>query len=199
MYGYICGTLIAKRAGNKIVIKLNSGIGYVVSVPGVVFNNNNLEDIISRDGIFLETKSSENSVNLYGFLSENDRLLFERVTSIQGVGSKVGLAIFDRYESDEFMALIAMKDIQSICMVSGIGKKGAENIIKALSKFVLSDPLKISDQIEVKIIRDKVVNALVAMGYDRSIVVKEISQEESNYLLKGDFNKVIKDMILKIS
>ncbi|WP_409483068.1 Holliday junction branch migration protein RuvA [Arsenicicoccus dermatophilus] len=74
----------------------------------------------------------EDSLTLYGFGDEDERVLFEQVQTVSGVGPKVALAILSVLAPDVARQAIATGDLTTLTKVPGIGRKGAERIVLEL-------------------------------------------------------------------
>ena len=77
----------------------------------------------------------EDSQALFGFFDEVERLSFERLIKINGVGPKVALAILSTYTPQSFAKILEDKDIQALQRVPGIGAKSAGKIMVELAGF----------------------------------------------------------------
>lgn len=74
----------------------------------------------------------EDELTLYGFESEEERGLFERLISISGVGPKVALAVLSSLRPDALRAAVAADDVAMLSSVPGVGKKTAQRLILEL-------------------------------------------------------------------
>jgi Holliday junction DNA helicase RuvA len=112
----------------------------------------------------------EDTQFLCGFLSYEERLWFREIMNIRGIGAKVTLSIFSALELRDVVAAILAQDPVILTQASGVGKKVAERIIAELknTKLLKHEIFSSSDNnhIQSNIERD-VVEALVALGYDR--------------------------------
>ena len=86
--------------------------------------------------LLIETHVREDHIHLYGFASEAEKRSFKLLTSVQGVGSKVGLAILSALTADEVTTAIAAQDKTAITRANGVGPKLAERIITELKSKV---------------------------------------------------------------
>ncbi len=74
----------------------------------------------------------EDSVSLYGFLTESERRVFRDVQKVTGIGAKIALAILSGASVDEFARLVQASDVTALTRIPGIGKKTAERIVVEL-------------------------------------------------------------------
>ena len=107
----------------------------------------------------------EDSLTLFGFLSEEVRSLFELVQTVSGVGPKVALSIMGALTPEDLARAISQEDTSAIERVPGIGKKGAQRMILEL-KGKLSD---LSSGATYKghqpLWREQLLSALVSLGF----------------------------------
>ncbi|MEX0652204.1 MAG: Holliday junction branch migration protein RuvA [Candidatus Paceibacterota bacterium] len=115
----------------------SSGIGYtILTVGGVGYRIHTTLEIIRslpRDGsaitFFTHLAVRENSMDLFGFLHENEVTFFELLISVSGIGPKSALAIMNLETVTALSSAISQGDTTYLTKVSGIGRKSAEKII----------------------------------------------------------------------
>ena len=107
----------------------------------------------------------EDSLTLFGFLSEEVRNLFELVQTVSGVGPKVALSIMGALTPEDLARAISQEDTSAIERVPGIGKKGAQRMILEL-KGKLSDlSLGATYKGHQPPWREQLLSALVSLGF----------------------------------
>jgi Holliday junction DNA helicase RuvA len=74
----------------------------------------------------------EDSLTLYGFLSEDERNVFELLQTASGVGPRLALAMLAVHAPDALRRAVATEDLGALTMVPGVGKKGAQRIVLEL-------------------------------------------------------------------
>lgn len=123
----------------------------------------------------------EDSQALFGFFDEVERLSFERLIKINGVGPKVALAILSTYTPQSFAKILEDKDIQALQRVPGIGAKGAGKIMVELAGFFTE---LIEDRVEKNTtnnIKHEAAQALESLGFknaDITNALKEVGDGE---------------------
>lgn len=82
----------------------------------------------------------EDSWTLYGFLDADERMVFEQVQTVSGIGPRIALALLGTLTPDELRRAVASSDEATLTAVPGIGRKGAQRIILELADR-LGEPL----------------------------------------------------------
>lgn len=80
----------------------------------------------------IETVVREDAITLFGFVDELEREMFRLLTSVQGVGAKVGLAILSTLAPNELQNAIAAQDKTAVARAKGVGPKVATRIVNEL-------------------------------------------------------------------
>lgn len=128
MYDYIKGKLISKNFPN-IVIECNN-IGYSILSNSRVIGA--LGDIGEDVKIYTKLLHKEDFMGLCGFLNKEDRVIFDILTTVSGVGTKVGLTLLDEFSATELIGAVIEGDFKQISRAKGIGPKLAQKIILEL-------------------------------------------------------------------
>lgn len=113
--------------------------------------------------LFVYAHIREDGHKYFGFLSEQERELFEQLNAISGVGPKTALAIIGHIELAELYAAIMQKNAARLCKIPGIGKKTAERLLIELKDRVQKFPVAASSGAN-KTFEDAIA-ALVNLGY----------------------------------
>lgn len=128
MIGRLTGILIARQPP-WIVLDVG-GVGYEIETPMSTFFD--LPETGSEVSLRIHYAARDDTVALYGFLRENERMLFRSLLKVTGIGAKTALAVLSGVSPDEFARLVQAGDIASLTRVPGIGKKTAERILVEL-------------------------------------------------------------------
>ena len=155
--------IVLWRGTDRIEIETGGGVVYEVEVPLTV-----LQEIPSV-GDVLELRTlqvvTETSVTLYGFVTPQERMLFQRLRTVKGVGAKVALGIMSTFPSERLARAIVEKDTVALRQAPKVGKKLAETIVLELSDKV-DDLIGFVPKIEgVGNAAQQAVRALVSLGY----------------------------------
>ena len=128
MIGRLKGTLIHKSPP-WLVVDVH-GVGYELEAPMSTFYD--LPDVGREVFLFTHYAQKEDSVSLYGFLTEAERRLFRDVQKVSGIGAKIALAVLSGVSVGEFARLVQTGDIAALTRIPGIGKKTAERMVVEL-------------------------------------------------------------------
>lgn len=128
MIGRLRGTLIQK-APPSLMVEVG-GVGYELDAPMSTFYD--LPELGREVTLFTHHAVKEDSVALYGFLTERERRLFRDVQKVTGIGAKIALAILSGVSVDDFARLVSASDVTALTRIPGIGKKTAERIVVEL-------------------------------------------------------------------
>ncbi len=148
------------------------GVGYKCFVT-----KNTLYNLPQKnEEVFLHTYLAvrEDAMDLYGFREIEELDAFKLVTSVNGVGAKVGLALLSEFTASQLTLYIASGDYKALTTASGVGPKLAQRIVLELKDKVGS--LQSGDTLVIKSIGNATVNsntkeavsALVSLGYTQS-------------------------------
>ncbi len=128
MIGRLKGILIHK-APPWLVVDVH-GVGYELEAPMSTFYD--LPEVGREVSLFTHYAQKEDSVSLYGFLSDGERRLFRDVQKVTGIGAKIALAVLSGSSVDQFARLLQTSDVTALTRIPGIGKKTAERMVVEL-------------------------------------------------------------------
>jgi Holliday junction DNA helicase RuvA len=107
-----------------------NGVGYELEAPMSTFYE--LPGVGREVFLFTHYAQKEDSVSLYGFLTEPERRLFRDVQKVSGIGAKIALAVLSGASVGDFARLVQSGDVGALTRIPGIGKKTAERMIVEL-------------------------------------------------------------------
>ena len=110
----------------RVVIQVG-GIGFSIAVPLSSFER--LPQVGSEVTLLTYMHVREDLIELYGFLTPDERTMFVTLIGISGVGPKMALSIQSRFSPDELYRVVADNDIRRLTTVKGIGRKTAERMM----------------------------------------------------------------------
>lgn len=106
----------------------------------------------------------EDSLTLYGFETDDEREIFELLQTSSGVGPKVAQAVLTVHTPDAVRRAIATEDLTALCLVPGIGRKGAQRMVLEL-KDKLGVAGTTAPRAATVLWRDLLTDALTGLGW----------------------------------
>ena len=151
------------------------GVGYEVFIPMSSFDR--LPAVEAEVKLLTYHHVREDAQSLFGFYTEAERNLFDRLLSVSGIGPKLALAVLSGMSVREIKTAIVSGDIKRLSGISGIGKKTAERMIVDLKdKISAGEALEAAAGIDDSMpgdvrLRDTVM-ALISLGYKQADALK---------------------------
>lgn len=116
--------------GTDHIILDVGGVGYIAFASARTLSR--IGDVGSHASLLIHTQVREDAITLYGFADAAEQQWFRILTSVQGVGSKVGLAILSACPADQLSFIIAAQDKAALTRADGVGPKLALRILTEL-------------------------------------------------------------------
>ncbi len=160
MIAHVRGRIAAKSA-DRVVVETPGGVGYEVVVPLGVMER--LPATGAEVTLSTELVVREDGWALYGFLDETERRFFQRLTSVSGVGPKIGIALLSALGVERGARALREKNIALLASVSGIGRKTAERLALELGEKV--EEFTEAPAVEVPAGAEAALKALERLGY----------------------------------
>ncbi len=176
---------IMDSAGQDYLILDVNGVGYQVFASGRTLSRVQKGEPVS---LLIDTHVREDHIHLYGFMDKTEQEWFRLLTSVQGVGAKVGMAILGTCPVDRLGFAIASGDAAFVRQADGVGPKLATRIVTELKdkavKIDLAPPppkatgkiTKLTEEAPPANIENDAVSALVNLGYGRSDAYSAVLQ-----------------------
>jgi Holliday junction DNA helicase RuvA len=161
--------IVQNKKPEGIIIDVN-GIGYHVSIPLC-----NLGDIPEPGEIvFLHTYTHvrEDALQLFGFLSEEERKVFTTLIGISGIGPKLGLTILSGMPAPRFIETVHNEDVSLLTTIPGLGKKTASRLVLELKGKLPS--ISETPSLQKNSSAEDAISALVNLGYKKTLSEKAV-------------------------
>jgi holliday junction DNA helicase RuvA len=156
---WLRGKLVEKEP-TRVVIDVH-GVGYEVFVPTTTFTAMPTPGI--EVSLEIHTHVREDALALYGFLSRQERRVFERLITISGIGPRLAVTILSGGSVEGLVGAIRRGDLARLTSIPGVGKKTAERIV-----IELRDKLQdLSAEAPKPVVETDVLSALENLGYPR--------------------------------
>jgi Holliday junction DNA helicase RuvA len=162
MIGYLTGTL--KRLDATTAIVLAGGVGYDVHISLSTYY-----ELEGRRDVELDiyTHVREDALALYGFATAEEKIAFEKLISISGIGPTLAQKILSGISPEDLADAIARGDARKLSTIPGVGKKTAERMCLELrDKLVITEAQRAAAPATGRTsVDDDVQSALVNLGY----------------------------------
>jgi Holliday junction DNA helicase RuvA len=196
MIGYLQGNLI-RTAPERLLVDVQ-GVGYEVHIPLSTFY-----EIEKRGGervaLFIHTHMREDGIALFGFWTEREKLLFEKLIGVGGIGPRLARVILSGMAPDDLLTALASGDLGRLSTIPGVGKKTAERMVLELKDKMRELAAELPEQTAAAAVPadHDVVSALVNLGYkgaQAERAVAEVRRERPDAafheLLRASLNRL---------
>jgi Holliday junction DNA helicase RuvA len=168
MIASLRGALLEKRP-NQVVVDVH-GVGYDVAIPISTYSS--LPDPGAEVKLHVHTHVREDAIALFGFLTSEEKTLFEKLISVSGIGPKLGISVLSGLAAADLAGAIRSGDIQKLTRIPGVGKKTAERMVLELRDKVdlggsASTPVSTEKSTPFTDIEHDVLSALMNLGCQR--------------------------------
>lgn len=174
MIASLKGAVLHKGIGHCIVDV--GGVGYKVHLSSRCLEK--LPGPSQEVFLLIHTAVREDDISLFGFLEENEKALFEKLITVNGIGKKLALNILSGIQPRELLEAIHREDLLRLTAIPGVGKKTAERIVVDL-KDKLIDLLATASSMVLSpkgTLYDEALSALVNLGYQRGLAERTLSR-----------------------
>ena len=175
MIAFLRGRVLDKQP-TRIVVDVQ-GVGYEVHVPLSTYYS------IGEEGcevaLRVYTHVREDALQLYGFVTDLERQLFERLIAISGIGPKLAVAVLSGVDPADLVSAVQRGDVARLTAIPGVGKKTAERIVLELRDKLaqVTVPAAAGPGAAVTLgerLRADLVSALQNLGYHRPQAEKAV-------------------------
>jgi holliday junction DNA helicase RuvA len=128
MIGHLRGTILEKHP-NQVIVE-SAGVGYDVQIPISTFTA--LADAGATAALRIYTHVREDALLLFGFATSEEKVLFERLISVSGIGPKLAITVLSGLPTADLVAAIRNSDVEHLVRIPGVGKKTAERMVLEL-------------------------------------------------------------------
>lgn len=183
---------------DHVVVDVN-GVGYKVFMPLTCLAR--MPEINSRIGMPIVTIVREDAISLYGFADNAQKLFFELLLTVSGVGPKAALNILSMLSVEDIKDAISKENHHVLSRVPGIGAKTAQRITVDLKDKVEAAALRAGKDIAVSELERAIQDAiegLVGLGYNRQHAKKAVEQAAKS-IEEDDAENLIKNALRLLS
>jgi Holliday junction DNA helicase RuvA len=176
MIAFLRGRILEKQP-NRVVVDVQ-GVGYEVHVPLSTYYD--IGDDGTEIGLRVYTHVREDALQLYGFLTDLERSMFERLIAVSGIGPRLAIAVLSGLETRDLVTAVQRADVVRLTTIPGVGKKTAERIVLELKDRlahlgVPEAPEGPAGGAAVERLRADLLSALENLGYHRPQAEKAVN------------------------
>ncbi|MBE7085080.1 MAG: Holliday junction branch migration protein RuvA [Clostridiales bacterium] len=186
MIAYLRGRVLA-IASETAILDVN-GIGYEIYCSGGAFRKLTVGETAE---LYTYMQVKEDGVTLFGFATTAEKELFLKITSVSGVGPKLGISVLTSMSGDELATAIATADVKRLSSAKGMGKKTAEKIVLELhGKISATEVMNASEDVFTAKLKgtatpvnkedEEAIEALVGLGFTKNESVQAIKRAREN-------------------
>ena len=195
MIGRLTGRLAAK-APDSVILDV-AGVGYLVHIPLSTFYE--LPEAESPASLFIHTHVREDTLALYGFLSERERALFLLLMSVAGIGPRVALTVLSGIPPAELVQALRSQDARRLVAIPGVGKKTADRMILELAEKAAAFAAEAAPGAPAAVSAEDVVSALTNLGYRRPEAERAVEAIGRAGAAPKDFGEFLKAALKRLT
>ena len=196
MIGYLQGNLL-KTAPDRLLLDVQ-GVGYEVHIPLSTYYE------IEKRGtagvaLYIHTHLREDGIALFGFWTEREKLLFEKLIGVTGIGPRLARVILSGMPPEDLLTALATGDLGRLGTIPGVGKKTAERMILELRDKMRELAAELPETAAAAAPADQdVVSALVNLGY-KSVQAERAVAEARKEKPEAAFHDLLRASLGRLS
>ncbi len=172
MYDFLKGKLVEKTP-TYVVVEV-SGIGYMVNISLTTYSKIKDQENIK---IYTYFAVREDAQILYGFADVNERMLFEKLITVSGVGTNTARLILSSLTTEEAYDAVVQSKADVLQGVKGIGGKTALRIIIDLKDKLIKSSIQVEKVEDThNTMREEALSGLLVLGFGKSGAEKAIDK-----------------------
>jgi Holliday junction DNA helicase RuvA len=192
MIAHLKGSVFSQTE-DSIVLDV-AGVGYEIHLSTQTLEK--IATLPSPLSLIIYTVVREDSITLFGFLSQREKTLFLRLISVSGIGPKLAMNILSGIHSEDLIAAIHREDLVRLTAIPGVGKKTAERMIVELKDKLLNllgNDAAPRIKIKQTPLTEDVLSALLNLGYNRNEIEKTFERIKIGE--KKNFEEALKESL----
>ena len=189
MIALLRGVLLEKHP-NQVIVE-TGGVGYDVTIPVSTFTH--LPDAGAEVRLRIHTHVREDALALYGFLTQDEKALFEKLIGVSGIGPSLAIKVLSGLEAAELIAAIRKGEVERLVRIPGVGKKTAERMVLEL-RDKLAAPAGESAAApapSLSEVEQDVLSALLNLGCTRPAAEQAVRKAKAGGV-KGEFEAMFR-------
>src|SRR5580698_6179056 len=163
MIAFLRGKLLEKHP-NQVIVD-TAGVGYDVMTPVSTFSA--LPERGAEVALRIHTHVREDALALFGFLTSEEKALFERLISVSGIGPTLAIKILSGLATAAIVDSIRGGHVEQLVRIPGVGKKTAERMVLELKDKLAPAAVSVRAEPALSGIEQDVLSALLNLGCQR--------------------------------
>ena len=171
MIALLRGKLLEKHP-NQVIIE-TGGVGYDVVIPVSTFSA--LPDSGAEVKLRIHTHVREDALSLFGFLTLDEKTIFEKLISVSGIGPTLAIKVLSGMSTSDLTAAIRNGHVELLVRIPGVGKKTAERIVlelkdklEGVAAMAAAGVPSMAAASALSVIEQDVMSALLNLGCNRA-------------------------------
>jgi len=175
--------LVLEKHPNQVIVE-SGGVGYDVTIPISTFTALPGEGKEVR--LRIHTHVREDAISLFGFLTSEEKTLFEKLITVSGIGPKLAVTVLSGLSTGELISAIRAGQTATLVRIPGVGKKTAERVVlelrdklEGLAGAAIAGPAQPPVEALSPVDQD-VLSALINLGCNRSAAEAAIRKAKTS-------------------
>lgn len=177
MIGLLTG--IPLRVSPERVLLDVAGVGYALQIPLSTFYEIEKIPKGSTVRLFVHTHVREDQLALFGFWSEQELEIFEKLIAVSGIGPRLAQVVLSGMAPGDLLAALAQGDVRRLTAIPGVGKKTAERMVVELRDRVQALAAAIPAKSAPD--EDDLLSALVNLGYKEPLAQRALAETRKEH------------------
>jgi Holliday junction DNA helicase RuvA len=199
MIAHLSGRLLDKQP-NQVIVDVN-GVGYEVNIPISTFYE--VGEVGHPVQLQIYTHVREDTIALFGFKTSKEKMVFEHLTSISGIGPRLGITILSGMPVDELVFAIRQSNLARLTSIPGVGRKTAERLVVELrDKLAKLEAVAVEASSAVEPLsqqQEDVISVLVNLGYAKLAAEKAVQTAISTANSEPPFEELLRRALQQLS
>jgi len=172
MIGFLRGTVHQRRT-DSVILDVG-GVGYEVHIPVSTYYEIERAGEDATIELHIFTHLRDDGLSLFGFWTEREKQLFEKLLGVGGIGPKLARVILSGMAPKDLLDALGAGDVARLSSIPGVGKKTAQRMVLELkdkvAELAVGEPAAPPAPVD-----DDLVSALVNLGYKQSLAERAVA------------------------